>query len=113
MVDYLAQLPSLETMSHTDLLLAFAGSLFSAFIAYISYSLFFHPLAGLPGPLLARLGLGWMSIRALKHDMGWTLQEEHRKYGQIVRVARNMASIVDPGAINEIYRYGGKFEKTR
>jgi hypothetical protein len=113
MVDYLAQLPSLEMMSYRDLLLAFAGSLLSAFVTYVSYSLFFHPLAGLPGPLLARMGLGWMSIRALKHDMGWTLQKEHEKHGQIVRVARNMASIVDPAAINEIYRYGGKFEKTR
>ncbi|ORY55957.1 cytochrome P450 oxidoreductase [Leucosporidium creatinivorum] len=112
MVDYFVKLPLFDTMSHVDTLLALAGSLFAAFLAYISYSLFFHPLAGLPGPLIARMGLGWMTIRALKHDMGWTLQEEHRKHGQIVRVARNMASMVDPSAITEMYRYGGKFEKT-
>lgn len=77
------------------------------------YNAFFSPLADVPGPLSARLGLGsWMSTRALKYDMGWRLAELHKKHGAAVRVSRNMVSLVDPSVITEIYRYGGSFEKT-
>lgn len=113
MVDYVAQLPSFSDVDRTGAFLAGFGSLLAGFLAYISYSLFFHPLAGVPGPLLARMGLGWLTVRALKHDMGWKLQQQHMKNGALVRTARNEVSIVDPAAINEIYRYGGQFEKTR
>lgn len=89
------------------------AAVLTAFLSYVAYSLFLHPLAGLPGPFLGRAGLGWMTLRGVHHDMGWTLQDEHRKHGLVVRVARNMASVVDPAAVNELYRFGGKFEKTR
>jgi hypothetical protein len=44
-------------------------------LSYCIYSCFFSPLAGIPGPLSARLGLpGWYFLRALKRDFGWQLK---------------------------------------
>jgi hypothetical protein len=40
-----------------------------ALVTYVAYNALFHPLAGIPGPLQAKLGLGsWMTTRALKWD---------------------------------------------
>lgn len=50
-------------------LLSCAASLILALCTYVAYNAVFHPLAGLPGPLQAKLGLGsWMTVRALKWD---------------------------------------------
>ncbi|KAJ7220791.1 cytochrome P450 oxidoreductase [Mycena pura] len=77
-----------------------------AVISYALYNLFFHPLSGIPGPIGARTGLlSWKSARAVKLDMGWKVLELHEKYGKVVRIARNEASICDPDAISQIYRY--------
>lgn len=66
---------------------------------YFTYSVWFHPLASVPGPLQARLGLGYVTTRTYKRDVGWTLHELHQHYGPIVRVGRNLVSIADPEAI--------------
>ncbi|KAJ7776726.1 cytochrome P450 oxidoreductase [Mycena olivaceomarginata] len=85
-----------------------------AIVAYTLYDLFFHPLSGIPGPIGARTGLwSWKSTRAARKDMGWKLLELHNKYGTVVRIARNEASICDPVAINQIYRFKSPLEKTR
>ncbi|KAJ7182897.1 cytochrome P450 oxidoreductase [Mycena crocata] len=87
---------------------------FLGILTYVLYNLFFHPLAAIPGPIGARTGLlSWKSIRAIKLDMGWKLLELHKQYGQIVRIGRNEASICDPGAISQIYRFNSPLEKTR
>ncbi|KAJ6607674.1 cytochrome P450 oxidoreductase [Mycena sp. CBHHK59/15] len=83
-------------------------------ISYAVYNLFFHPLAGLPGPIGARTGLySWKSTRAVKLDMGWRLLELHARHGTIVRIARNEASICDPSAISQIYKFNPSLRKTR
>lgn len=93
--------------------LTLALTVLASLASWAVYNAFFSPLADVPGPLSARLGLGsWMSNRALSYDMGWKLAEQHEKHGAAVRVSRNMVSLVDPAVIGEIYRYGGKFEKT-
>ncbi|KAJ7176869.1 cytochrome P450 oxidoreductase [Mycena filopes] len=82
--------------------------------AYALYNLLLHPLSRLPGPIGAKTGLwSWKSTRAVKLDMGWKLLELHRKYGTVVRIARNEASVCDPSAINQIYRFKSPLEKTR
>ncbi|KAJ7234768.1 cytochrome P450 oxidoreductase [Mycena haematopus] len=83
-------------------------------LSYTLYNLLFHPLSGIPGPLIARTGLwSWKSTRAVKLDMGWRLLDLHKKYGKLVRIARNEVSICDPIAINQIYRFKSPLEKTR
>ncbi|KAJ7131447.1 cytochrome P450 oxidoreductase [Mycena epipterygia] len=82
-------------------------------LTYVLYNMFFHPLAELPGPIEARTGLlSWKSRRAVKLDMGWKLLELHERYGKVVRIARNEASICDPTAIEKIYRFKSPLEKT-
>ncbi|KAJ6482577.1 cytochrome P450 oxidoreductase [Mycena sanguinolenta] len=83
-------------------------------LSYALYNLFFHPLSGIPGPLIARTGLwSWKSTRAVSLDMGWRLLELHKKYGKLVRIARNEVSISDPNAISQIYRFKSPLPKTR
>ncbi|KAJ7677800.1 cytochrome P450 oxidoreductase [Mycena polygramma] len=82
-------------------------------VSYALYNLFLHPLSSIPGPIGVRTGLwSWKSTRAVKLDMGWKLLELHARYGKIVRVARNEASICDPNAIGQIYRFKLPFQKT-
>ncbi|KAK4056590.1 hypothetical protein OIO90_002438 [Microbotryomycetes sp. JL221] len=80
-------------------------------ICYIVWSALLHPLRSLPGPLQAKLGLGWMSTRALKEDFGWKLAAEHAKHGTIVRIGRNTVSISDPNAIQQLYKHTGGWAK--
>ncbi|GAA5879225.1 hypothetical protein JCM8547_003937 [Rhodosporidiobolus lusitaniae] len=83
-------------------------------VCYVAYSFFFHPLAGLPGPLRAKIGLGgWLTARAFKRDVGWELAKLHEEHGRLVRVGRNTVSAVDPDAVIELYRYGSAFEKSK
>ncbi|GJN90092.1 hypothetical protein Rhopal_003091-T1 [Rhodotorula paludigena] len=91
-----------------DAALAVAGSLLAALLSYVAYSFWLHPLAGLPGPLSAKLGVGaWTTRRAAKRDIGWKLAELHQKYGKFVRIARNEVSVCAPEAIVDLYKYGG------
>ncbi|BGO92808.1 hypothetical protein NBRC10512_007927 [Rhodotorula toruloides] len=100
-------------LASEHLALSLGLTVLASLASWAVYNAFFSPLADVPGPLSARLGLGsWMSNRALSYDMGWKLAEQHDKHGAAVRVSRNMVSLVDPSVIGEIYRYGGKFEKT-
>lgn len=83
--------------------LVVVSSLAVAFASYVAYNLFFHPLAGVPGPLSARTGVGaWLTRRALLHDMGWKLEQQHDRHGLIVRTGRNSVSICDPSAVGEM-----------
>ncbi|KAJ7607208.1 cytochrome P450 oxidoreductase [Roridomyces roridus] len=67
-----------------------------ALFSFALYNLLFHPLAGIPGPLGSRTGLwSWKSTRAVKRDMGWKLLELHKKYGTVVRIARNEVSVCE------------------
>ena len=46
-----------------------------AVVGYAFYSYALGPLAGIPGPLSARLGIpGWYFMRAVKRDLGWQLK---------------------------------------
>ncbi|KAJ7722900.1 hypothetical protein DFH07DRAFT_971779 [Mycena maculata] len=49
----------------------------------------------------------------MKLNMSWKLLELHQKYGKVVRIARNEASICDPIAISQIYKFKSPLEKTR
>ncbi|KAJ7687723.1 cytochrome P450 oxidoreductase [Mycena rosella] len=90
------------------------GAAASAILMYAFYNILFHPLARIPGPIWVRSGLwSWKSTRAVKLDIGWKLLELHEKYGKIVRIARNEASICDPGAIEQIFKFKSPLQKTR
>lgn len=80
----------LWTFRHTALtkraVIAFA---IVALVTYFLYQLFFSPLAGIPGPLLAKVSRLWMIRRARRGDMHRTMIALHRKHGGLVRTGPN------------------------
>ncbi|KAF2821312.1 cytochrome P450 [Ophiobolus disseminans] len=72
-------------------------------LGYIIYNIYFHPLARFPGPKT------WAAARlayVLSLWSGWLhrdVQELHRKYGDIVRIAPDEISFARPDAYNDIY----------
>lgn len=95
-------------VSPTRLAALTIAALLASLLTYCAYSYFFHPLAGLPGPLRAKIGLGgWQTVRAAKRDFGWELARLHDRYGSFVRTGRNSVSVVDPAAVSDLYRFGG------
>lgn len=68
------------------------------------YNVYFHPLAGIPGPQT------WSATRlpfvrsllsgTLVHD----IQELHRRYGPVLRIAPNEVTFSQPEAWNDIFQ---------
>ncbi|KAH8593864.1 hypothetical protein B0O99DRAFT_688298 [Bisporella sp. PMI_857] len=77
----------------------------------IVYRLFLHPLAGVPGPLLAKISRLWL----LRNDFSWKGSENfhrmHQKYGPVVRIAPNELSYDDLATYNDIYGQKSRFLK--
>ncbi|KAJ6263737.1 Cytochrome P450 monooxygenase apf7 [Drechslerella dactyloides] len=67
------------------------------------YRIWFHPLADIPGPFLAKLTDfygGYMASKGINH---YHLYELHKKYGVAVRYGPNRVSFGSAKAIKEIY----------
>ncbi|KAI1420447.1 cytochrome P450 monooxygenase [Xylaria sp. FL1777] len=69
------------------------------------YNLFFHPLAGYPGPLLSRASTLWYSRALGKGTIAQDLLAVHEKYGDTVRITPDEISFIDPKNWKEIYGY--------
>ncbi|PGG97499.1 hypothetical protein AJ79_09169 [Helicocarpus griseus UAMH5409] len=78
--------------------------------SYIVYNLYFHPLAGYPGPLLARSTLLWRIIYSSGGRFHRAIDEEHKRYGPVFRVSPNELSFASVGSWKDIYGHpvGGK-----
>ena len=75
------------------------------------YNVYFHPLAKFPGPRLAGLSRLWYCWYCLRGDLVYVLDDAHKKYGDVVRIAPNELSYTDPEVWNEIYGHrSGKNE---
>ncbi|KAF8338755.1 cytochrome P450 [Cantharellus anzutake] len=93
--------PGLPFLVQSCLLIFLCGC-----IAHCMYSLCFHPLHRVPGPLLARLGFPlYRFMMALNLSYSWELQNLHKHYGSVVRIAQNTVSVIDPVSFQKIY-YG-------
>ncbi|KAK6352846.1 hypothetical protein TWF696_004847 [Orbilia brochopaga] len=67
------------------------------------YRVWFHPLAGIPGPFLAKLTDfygGYIASKGINH---YHLYELHKKYGVAVRYGPNRVSFNSAKAIRDIY----------
>lgn len=89
-----------------------AWALTSGLLVLIIYRLFFHPLAHIPGPLLARLSGWWRTYRYFRGTWHDDILEIHRKYGAVVRIAPNELSVVDAHATKQLYGHGHNTQKT-
>ncbi|KAK0561567.1 hypothetical protein OC844_003153 [Tilletia horrida] len=105
---------SASTQEARSLVLALLGSLVSwqgicaLLSAWCLYTLFFHPLADLPGPLSARLGLPWRFYHALRRDYAWALKAAHDRHGPVVRLGVGHVSFASPAAAATIYAHASK-----
>lgn len=83
-------------------------------LPYTLYHFFLHPLAGLPGPLSAKLGLPLFPfLHAYRRDYVWALAQQHARHGPIVRIAPNHVSFTSAHAVEKIYAHGSaKYLKT-
>lgn len=86
-----------------------AGFLFTV---YVAYYIFFHPLAGFPGPTLAALSNTWKTYHILRLDLHEAILKLHYLYGPVVRVGPNDLHFWDAKAVPAIYKAGRCMPKT-
>ncbi|KAI2981999.1 hypothetical protein CBS147344_9070 [Aspergillus niger] len=78
----------------------------------IAYRLFFHPLAHLPGPLLARathLYAFWYNMQGGSFYL--QVQKLHEQYGPVVRITPDEIHLSDPENCEKIYYIGSRYGK--
>lgn len=75
---------------------------------YAIYQLFFHPLAGFPGPFMASLTDLWQTWQFYTLKQPYHLTDLHAKYGPFVRYGPDKLSITTEDAIPTIYQKGAK-----
>ncbi|KAL4810923.1 putative benzoate 4-monooxygenase cytochrome P450 [Aspergillus unguis] len=74
-------------------------------ISLVIYRLYFHPLANIPGPLLARISFlyEWYYDLVLSGQFRFQLKALHSEYGPIIRINPDQVHINDPEVYDEIY----------
>ncbi|KAI0966688.1 cytochrome P450 [Xylaria arbuscula] len=94
----------MSTLPTTILLacLSLTGLLFYL-IGWCVYSIYFHPLAKYPGPKLAAVSQLWQAWVWLSGRYPRIIQNVHKKYGNVVRVAPNELSFNTVQAHQDIY----------
>lgn len=75
------------------------------------YRLCFHPLASVPGPLVAKCTSLWQVLHSYLGDECTSVQNLHCRYGTVVRIGPNMIDISDGAALGPIYVDKGGFPK--
>ncbi|KAF9894659.1 hypothetical protein FE257_006547 [Aspergillus nanangensis] len=88
------------------------GAIATAFALYgislVIYRLYFHPLAGFPGPSIAA-ATGWYEFYYDVVKSGqyiYKIEEMHKKYGPIIRINPYEIVINDPDFYNDVYVAG-------
>ncbi|PUU77174.1 cytochrome P450 [Tuber borchii] len=79
----------------------------TSFAVHISslvlYRLFFHPLARIPGPFLAKITDWYTVYYAYRGDRHLALYRAHEKYGPVIRFAPNLISFNSASSLKTIY----------
>ncbi|KAI0532833.1 cytochrome P450 [Xylaria digitata] len=92
-----------------------ASNIIKGFLCYVFgwcvYTLYFHPLAKYPGPKLAAITQVWLAKVWLSGRFPSILQNVHRQYGNVVRVAPNELSFNTVQAHNDIYSVPSRNKK--
>ncbi|OJD34005.1 cytochrome p450 monooxygenase [Diplodia corticola] len=109
--------PILEHTTRMAVLPAYvAAAASAAFVVYLAllavYRLTFHPLAGYPGPFLAKT-TPWRDVyHAWRGDKHLDFYELHQRYGPFVRYGPNTLSVNDPAALKAIYGHRANVRKS-
>jgi hypothetical protein len=83
-----------------------------AFLAYIAYQLFLHPLAKYPGSPLAALTNLWKAYRSYSRTLHDELLRLHGRLGPIIRIGPNNLHFWDAWAIAPLCKTGRSMGKT-
>lgn len=81
--------------------------------SFVVYRLYFHPLAHVPGPLLAKLSGWWRNYRYFSGTWHDDILQVHRRYGPIVRIAPNELSVLDAHVTKQLYGHGHNAQKSK
>jgi cytochrome P450 len=74
---------------------------------YFVYNVYFHPLAGIPGPKLYAAYEMMKVKEQMKGTIAWTITELHEEYGPVVRIAPNEVTFISAKAWPDIYGHRG------
>ncbi|PYH91568.1 cytochrome P450 ClCP1 [Aspergillus ellipticus CBS 707.79] len=77
--------------------------------SHVIYNLWLHPLAKYPGPLLWRAFRFPSLLAMMRGEIPHRIQQLHENYGDVVRVAPEELSFLDPTAWRDIYSKGRDF----
>ncbi|KAI0490491.1 cytochrome P450 [Xylaria cf. heliscus] len=80
-------------------------------LGWCVYSLYFHPLARYPGPKLAAISQLWFAWVWSSGRYPIVIQNAHRKYGNVVRIAPNELSFNTIQAHRDIYSTPSRTKK--
>lgn len=72
-------------------------------IAKCLYNVYLHPLRSFPGPWLARATAITYQQKLLQGYSHLWIQDLHKKYGPVVRLAPNELSFIEPGVWKDVY----------
>ncbi|KAH0432722.1 hypothetical protein CcaCcLH18_06298 [Colletotrichum camelliae] len=72
------------------------------------YNIFLHPLSKYPGPKLAAVTDLWYAFAWTSGRWPFIMEETHRKYGDVVRIAPNELSFCSPRSYKDIYGHATK-----
>ncbi|KAL4746663.1 hypothetical protein BDW72DRAFT_207141 [Aspergillus terricola var. indicus] len=72
-------------------------------VGYAIYNLYFHPLAGFPGPRLARASLLWRFWHTMRGRSHRVIEQAHQRYGPVFRVSPNELSFASVESWKAIY----------
>ncbi|KAK6865952.1 Cytochrome P450 monooxygenase BOA3 [Apiospora arundinis] len=75
------------------------------------YSVWFHPLAKFPGPKLAAVSELWYIWTYVGGRWPYVIENAHKKYGGVVRIAPNELSFINREAFKDIYAAPTKTRK--
>ncbi|OTA76189.1 hypothetical protein M434DRAFT_402544 [Hypoxylon sp. CO27-5] len=70
------------------------------------YNLYFHPLRHIPGPPLWIAFPITRNLGMVKGTAEFQVRDAHDKYGEVIRVAPNQVSFINPQAWKDIYGHG-------
>lgn len=83
----------------------------SSLLTLLVYRAFFGPLSHIPGPLVCRLTSLWTYYHSYIGDECTLIDELHKTYGPVIRIAPNEVCISDGAALAPIYSEKGGFLK--
>ena len=67
------------------------------------YRIWFHPLAHIPGPFVAKFTHMWQTVKSFQGTWYYDIVAVHEKYGAVVRISPDEISFVDGDALKRLY----------